>query len=521
MNARLVAWTYLWLAALPWPALAQDTNASLREVQRDLEALRIEQAQARLSKLEAKVAPTPELLFEQGQLAFYQGDYAQAVQLTDQAIANARSEEHRHRYKQARELLESTQKVTANLRTERSPNGRYQVSYSPGKDAVLVPYAMAVLKAADQAITARLGLQVPSPIRLEIYPSASTLAQVSALTVEQIETTGTIALSKWNRLMITTPRALVRGYPWADTITHEFVHMVLSRITSDHAPVWMQEGTAKMLERSFRGNQAALRVDPASEAMLAEAKSQKRLLTFEQMHPSIAMLPSQEDAALAFAEVSTFMQRYVSRYGDAALRDALSKIAQGTDAQKALATAASTSFATLESDWRASLPTTSSEPAPRHLALRLKEGSGKPDETLDVAQVSARRFLRLGDLLWDQDRPLAASSEYAKAAHEAPDDPIIGARLARAALSAGKPERALKAVERLAARYPEHAPSQAMLGAARLAVHDRAGAATALREAIYINPFDPQPHCDLAQASDDREEQARELAACRALRHSP
>jgi predicted Zn-dependent protease len=140
---------------------------------------------------------------------------------------------------------------------------------------------------------------------------------------------------------------------------------------------------------------------------------------------------------------------------------------------------------------------------------------------LDVAQVSARRYLRLGDLLWDQDRALAASTEYEKASHEAPDDPIIGARLARAALSAGKPERALLAVERLATRYPDHAPSQAMLGAARLALHNRAGAALALRQALYINPFDPQPHCDLAQASDDRDEQARELAACRTLRQSP
>ena len=58
---------------------------------------------------------------------------------------------------------------------------------------------------------------------------------------------GTVALSKWNRLMITSPKALVRGYPWADTITHELVHPI---VESDfpRAPTWIDEGLASLFE---------------------------------------------------------------------------------------------------------------------------------------------------------------------------------------------------------------------------------------------------------------------------------
>jgi hypothetical protein len=39
-----------------------------------------------------------------------------------------------------------------------------------------------------------------------------------------------------------------------------------------------------------------------------------------------------------------------------------------------------------------------------------------------------------------------------------------------------------------------------------------------LREAILINPFDPDPHCDLVRASDDPTEVERERRACGQLK---
>ena len=125
--------------------------------------------------------------------------------------------------------------------------------YADGLDAILVAYALQAMAAADEVLTRELGVRVPGPVRLEIFPDPSALAAVSRLSLEAIQRTGTIALCKWDRLMVTSPRALVRGYPWMDTIAHEYVHLVLSRASRDQAPVWFHEGMAKFFERRWRG----------------------------------------------------------------------------------------------------------------------------------------------------------------------------------------------------------------------------------------------------------------------------
>ena len=81
--------------------------------------------------------------------------------------------------------------------------------------------------------------------------------------------------------MITTPRALVRGYPWMDTIGHELVHLFLSRASRDRAPVWLQEGVAKFLERRWRGEPPAAHLDPAADGLLHRAVRGNTLLPFK------------------------------------------------------------------------------------------------------------------------------------------------------------------------------------------------------------------------------------------------
>jgi tetratricopeptide (TPR) repeat protein len=496
---------------------ADATATAIAQVADDIAELRLERAERSLAALSASHPDVADVLFEQARLAFYRGQYAEAVTLADRALGSAKGQ-GRRALTAMRELMSSTLAVTRGFERAVSPDGRYDVLYPPGKDALLAHYALEVLAAADRALAAVFGQRLPAPIRLEIYPSPETLAEVSALTVEQIETTGTVALSKWNRLMITSPKALVRGYPWADTITHEMVHLVLSRMTGERAPVWLQEGTAKLYERAWRGRDGQLVLDKASQGLLHAANARGKLLTFEQMHPSIAMLPSEDDAALAFAQVATFMQRYVDRHGQAALRAALEQIDRGVDAREALGSAASAPFAKLESDWKAALPSAAPGEAPRRLATRFRTGDGPTDESSEVVEDETRKHLRIGDLLWDRGRVTAAAREYEKAHRADRKDPIAAARWARAALETGNPNAAVQALAPHLENYPSHAPTHALLGSARLLLGEREAARDQLREAIRINPFDPDPHCDLVRASDDPDEIERERRACAQLK---
>lgn len=497
-----------------------EDGARLQRAAVALDELRIEEAATEIEALARAYPQDADARFERAMLRFIRGDYAGATLDASASVVLSTGIRPRPERIEIYRLMWATRELTQNYVEQRSSDGRYLVRFAPGPDRVLGTYALEVVAAADRAMERELGVRVPGPIRIEIHPTAASLAQVSSLTVEEIERTGTIALCKWDRLMITSPRALVRGYPWADTLGHELVHLVLSRASRDHAPVWMQEGFARLLERSWRGIEPAVRLDPASDFLLSEAVRNRALLPFDRLHPSIAMLPSAEDAALAFAQVSTFVERFRHLHGSRGLIDVVARVAHGADARDAFSAVAGEPWAAIESGWRDDL---ARRPAPDgdrpELArLRFRQGEAEPDEAEEVRVESARRSVRLGDLLWARQRPLGAAREYERAWENAGGDPIVGSRLARASLAGGDPERAIEVLRPLIARWPDHAPLFSALGSALLARGDREAAREASREALLLNPFDPQPHCDLAQGSSSEDERVREHELCRELR---
>ncbi|MET0385055.1 MAG: tetratricopeptide repeat protein, partial [Polyangiales bacterium] len=228
----------------------------------------------------------------------------------------------------------------------------------------------------------------------------------------------------------------------------------------------------------------------------------------------------QDDATLAFAQVSTFMNSFIGAHSERALRDALAQIAQGTDARDALGRAAGLRFSELEHNWKSALPKAAPTNAPRKLARRFRSGGSDetPDEAQDVAVSEARRFLRIGDLLWSRRHVRGAMLEYEKAHQADSDDPIVAARLARAALEAGDPARSIAALDPLLQRYPEHAPTHAVRGAALHELGRIPEARASLLEAIRINPFDPDPHCRLLRITEEASEVEIERSACSLLR---
>ncbi|AKF06228.1 peptidase MA family metallohydrolase [Sandaracinus amylolyticus] len=497
-------------------------GARLRDAAIAIDEVRIEEAEPILASLATTYPDDPDVRWERAMLRFVRGDYAGAARDGAASVVRAthlRSAEERV---EIYRLMWATREVTRRQVEQRSEDGRYVVRFAPGPDRVLAEYAIETMRAADEAMQRELGVRVPGPIRVEIYPTAATLSEVSSLSVEEIERTGTIALCKWDRLMITSPRALVRGYPWADTLGHEFVHMVLSRASRDRAPVWMQEGVARFLERTWRGGEPAVRLDPASDFLLRRAVQENQLLSFDRLHPSIAMLPSAEDAALAFAQVSTFVERFRRVHGRDGLRRVVQLVADGTDARAAFAEVADTSWDELERAWRAELRERpeAQGPAPALARPVFRHGEAELDDTQEVRVETARRHLRIGDLLWSRQRPLAASHEYDRAWQNAEGDPIVGSRLARASLAGGAPDRAIAVLTPLTERWPDHEPLWAVLGSAHLARGEHEQARAASLEALRLNPFDPQPHCDLAQVATSESERTRENGMCRDLQGS-
>ncbi|MEO0325922.1 MAG: tetratricopeptide repeat protein [Myxococcota bacterium] len=505
---------------------AAPPREALRDAEQALRELRLESADTLVEELRRADPGDAEVLSLSGRLALHRGRYARAAEWLAQSL---RVRPPRPGLPDARpELLALAASTATQTRTfveASSGEGRYRVRHAPGVDAVLVPYALATLEAADRAMTEVLGVRVPGPIRLELYGSARELAAVSFLSAEAIERTGTIALCKWDRLMVTSPRALLRGYPWRDTIAHELVHLVLSRATRDRAPVWMQEGMARFLERRWREDEPRLVLQPAVAALLASRRRAGTLLGFDQLHPSIALLPSQEDAALAFAQVATFMEAFHAAQGTSGFRAAVARVAGGEEATEAFAAASGQSFAALERGWRRALEARAAPgSAPELAPLRFRRGE-EDGEELDRAELSAatalpdavRRAVRLGDLLWARRRPGAAAVKYGEAHARVPGDPLVASRFARAALAGGRPAEARAALVPLAARRPEHAPTFSLLGRAWQLEGNATEARRAATVALGLNPFDPRPHCVLAEVLAEAGERSEEARWCARL----
>jgi Flp pilus assembly protein TadD len=487
-------------------------TATVQQIDAMLDTWRFKDAATALAALEKTAPNAPATAYLSGYQKFLTGDYDGAVRALSVA---AQADPSNPEIRSLAELAKAARDAVKDYREERSAH--VIVRYA-AEDAVLMPYARDTLEAAYTALHDDLGFEAELPIRVEFYRSPSDLAAVSSLSVAEVARTGTIALCKWARLMVTTPRALAYGYPWLDSINHELVHYAVSTLTGDRAPVWLQEGLAKFLERRWR-EPAGGRIPPPMEHLLAKALRSGHLITFEAMHPSMAKLPSAEDATLAFAEVENAVAYLYDKGGMPALRDAIKRVGAGEDARQAVAAAAGGGWPEFERGWRAfmaaqhyrtfpgiDIPTT-------HVRKANAIASGRNPAEEDALSSTLKagapfRYLRLGNMLLRRERPRAAVAEYEKGAKAVGSgvrgDPsanwVFPVKLGRTYLALGEPDRALKALAPVQAIYPDLPWPNLIAGEAQLALGDAPAAITSLRASLATNPFDPRVHCALAAA---------------------
>ncbi|HEX4803896.1 MAG TPA: hypothetical protein VFV14_10305, partial [Myxococcaceae bacterium] len=277
-----------------------------------------------LERLEPENAES--LQYFQGRIAFEEGRYAEAVQFFTAAELDDKPGSYLRLAKDTKKIIQD------HLRAE---SEHFIFFYPKGKDEILAPYALETLESIRQALFEDLGFAPGEKVRVEVVNDARELSKVSTLTFKQIVTTGTIAICKFNKLMITSPKAVLHGYDWRDTLAHEFVHLVVSQESHNSVPIWLHEGLAKYLESRWRGG-PALSISPSTLALLGDRVKKDKLIPFERMHPSIALLPSPEDAATAFAEVFFAVDLLYRHHGAHGLKRLVNELGGGKDDKKAI-----------------------------------------------------------------------------------------------------------------------------------------------------------------------------------------
>jgi tetratricopeptide (TPR) repeat protein len=453
----------------------------------------------------------------QGLVDYYAGRYVDASAHLEHASHERLSPRLAEEVAENLPLSQAAAELTAKYLQAKSPSGHFVLSYPPGKDELLVPYLLATLDAAYEALGADLGEKPATPVRVELLGKPTDLAKLSPLTEKDIETSGTIALCKYNKLMVVSPRATFLGYPWLDTVTHEYTHFVLSLVSRNTVPLWMQEGVAKFEEIRWRPA-AKYHITPLLEHLLARALANGKFVTFAEMYPSMAKLPSQELAALAFAEVYTMVQYLHAKIGWAGLREIIGRLTTGASLDATLSQSIGQDLEQLQASWMTWLKQQHLHAhnglVPTKLRFRNNTENQKDDNDNElIKEDKAKKFARLGNLLRNHNLPAAAILEYEKARTIAgPENPELSPRLAKMYLDQNQPEKAVKEVTPSLELYPDMEGPHATLGQALFVLNRFDDAEPELLRAIAIMPFDPQPHCTLAKIYMGRADRASQLA---------
>jgi tetratricopeptide (TPR) repeat protein len=487
----------------------------------------LDEAAAIAAELDRTLPDVPPVQALLGAVKFHQGDFDSAVRLLRRA-AEAGDQPA------LLPLAESTLEETRGSVSRESAH--FVVRVPAGKDEVLFPIALESLEQAFSRITAAFDYVPRHKIAVDVLHDARGLARVSSLTEKEIETSGTIALCKYNRLMVTSPKALARGYSWLDTLSHELLHLIISEKSRNTVPVWLHEGLAKYNETRWRGP-PGLALDAASENLLARGVKSGKLITFEQMHPSMAKLPSQDDTALAFAEVFSvieFIEKTIpEKNGKRATNILLETLATDASMDDALKASTGRDLAGLQRDWRGYLGKRAFKLVPGAEPKRLTfvkdargagAGAEEAEDEAALAEAGARgaegkRYVRLGNLLRERRRLKAAAAEYERAAKiTGMTSPALHNRLAAVLLQTGEVARARSWLDKTVAVFPDDPQTRVLLG--RVALRDErwADARGHYERATWENPFIPEVHMALLSVGDKTGDQALQKRSEESLR---
>lgn len=486
-----------------------DDEPTLRgDSARALEAMNLVQelSLAEAAKKLEGADPNDQLLtYARGFLALYEGRCAEAAALFDQPSFN----EHEP-VRRLLEIARGCEKATAGAVIREDEDSGTWVRFQHDADVVLAPLLYDVVKASRVVFERDLGVTMPRPLRLEIVRDQHGLSSMTGLPLEAARTTGTIGIAKYGRVIVVSPRAADNGYPVLDTIAHELTHLALTRASRDEAPLWFQEGVARTMEVKWRDPTPFDHV-PSPDDLAAYGIKKNIGPEIDRIGPSIALLPSAEQAQITYAKVQSFTE-FFAREGDAnalpkllvAMRDA-GQASEEVPVSKIVESVSGSSFESWSTRWKAEVLATAKE-----LPERERPGAAPPKELKEV-----RQRYRLGELLLERGHAKAAAKELDRGLTLMPREASVRALLARAVFDDKDVDRAKQLVERPEDVHHNEARWWSMRAA--VGVPDTS---SAIRMAIALAPYDPSVACEEKSPPLLPEDPTRR-ALCEAARSKP
>jgi hypothetical protein len=428
----------------------------------------------------AKADPnSPSVIMAKARLALYEEDCDLAAALMSRSDL-AQDEEGRV----LADVARGCARVTAATVVDKDETAGVVIRWHDEADRALMPLMVDTVNKARAALTRDLGVDWKKPTRITVVRDLLSLSAMTGLPYKAAQTTGTVAVAKWGRVTILSPRASKHGYAWRDTLTHELTHLAISMQSRERAPLWLHEGVARRQETRWR-EPGPFDDRPSTESVVQRGMELKLDLPLDKLGPSIAMLPSADAAMVAFAEVTSFVRFFVESQPEGALAKLLVALRTTKSVDEALKQVSGETLPQWDVKWRANLAHKPKEPLSPLYGL-----GGAPPSATD-----SRERSRLAELLLGRGHPNEALVELDKVPDALLAEPSLRYIRGRILEAKGDTKAAEALVEDPKAWIATFGPCWAL--SARLAGGrgDLAAAESLGAEALAHDPFSPETAC--------------------------
>lgn len=443
-------------------------------------AAEYDKARAELEKADPN---SPAVVLAKARLALYEEDCDLAAALLARAEVGQVDEG-----RVIADVARGCARVTAATVVDKDEANGVVIRYHDEADRALTPLLVDTVIKARAALSHDLGVELSRPTRITVVRDLLSLSAMTGLPYKAAQTTGTVAVAKWGRVTLLSPRASHHGYPFRDTLAHELTHLAISMQSRDRAPLWLHEGVARREEARWR--EPGLFDDrPSPESIVLRGMELKLDLALDKLGPSIAMLPSADAAMVAFAEVTSFIKYFTETSQPDALAKLLVALRSAKSADDALKEVSGETLAQWDVKWRAQLPRRAKEP------LSPMFGLGTTPPGLG----DSRERSRLAELLLGRNHPTEALVELDKIPTEMLGDPSLRYLRARVLETAEPREKNVKQAEALVDDPKQwmasYGPCWAIRGRLAHARADASLADSSFAEAMAHDPFGVEAAC--------------------------
>lgn len=439
-------------------------------------AAEYDKARAELAKADPD---RPQVALAKARLALAEEDCDLAVATLNRAELRSTDE---GRY--VADVARGCARVIASTVVEKDEASGIVVRYQDEADRPMTPVFVETVKRARESLSRDLGVEWKRPTRITVVRDLLSLSAMTGLPYKSAQTTGTVAVAKWGRVTILSPRASRHGYPYRDTLTHEMTHLAISMQTRERAPLWLHEGVARRQEVRWR-DPGPLDDRPLPESIVVRGMELKLDLPLDKLGPSIAMLPSADAATVAFAEVTSFIKFLVESAGQDVLAKLLVAL-QTKPVDEALKEVSGETLAGWDTRWRAHLTKKPFEPLSPMFGLGVQPpGLG-----------DSRERARLAELLAARGHPQEALGQLDKVSGDMLADPSLRYLRARVLEGAGKTKEAESLVEDPKGWISSYGPCWSIRGRLAKARGDLGVAVPSFWQALAHDPFGVEAACE-------------------------